>query len=296
MNTIKYRALLETIRCGNLTRAAEELGYTQSSISQMIQSLEREFGFPLLIRRKEAVYPTEEARQMLPEMTRIIISEKNLLEIAEGILGVQRGHIRIGAFFSAAAFILPQVIRAFELNYPQISLEFFEGDTPEIYSKLRNNEVDLAFVTAPVQHGLKFLPLLEDRLQAIVPDTWPIAQIEQPTAAELAEYPILTTMERADEDLYRIFGPEGLTPKIKYRFKSETTLISMVNSELGIAIMSELFLRNLPEHVVMKEIDTAHNIRGIGVALPSLEAASPSTRLFIQYLTHMSHSRELAGF
>lgn len=295
MNTIKYRALLETIRCGNLTRAAEELGYTQSSISQMIQSLEREFGFPLLIRRKEAVYPTEEARQMLPEMTRIISSEKNLQEIAEGILGVQRGHIRIGAFFSAAAFILPQVIRAFELDYPQISLEFFEGDTPEIYSKLRNNEVDLAFVTAPAQHGLKFLPLLEDRLQAIVPDTWPIAQIERPTAAELAKYPVITTMERSDEDLYRIFGPESLTPKIKYRFKSETTLISMVNSELGIAIMSELFLRNLPEHVVIKEIDTAHNIRGIGVALPSLEAASPSTRLFLQYLTQMNRSWELNG-
>ena len=291
MNTIKYEALLETVRYGNLTRAAEELKYTQSSISQMIQSLEKEFGFPLLIRRKEAVYPTEEAKQLLPEMTRIISSEKNLREIAESILGVQRGHIRIGTFFSAAAFVLPQVIRAFELDHPQISMEFFEGDTQEIYSMLRNNEVDLAFITAPPQQGLKFIPLVEDRLQAIVPATWPIAQLERPTVADLAEYPVITTMERSDEDLYRIFGPANVTPKIKYRIKSETTVISMVNHELGIAIMSELFMRNLHANVAVKDIDAEHNIRGIGVALPSLESASPSARLFIQYLTEMNQTQ-----
>lgn len=294
MNTIKYRALLETIRNGSLTRTAEELGYTQSSISQMIQSLEREYGFPLLIRRKEAVYPTAEAKQLLPEMARIVNSENNMKEIAESILGVQRGHIRIGAFFSPATFILPQVIHAFEQDHPQISLDFFEGDTPEVYGMLRNGEVDLALVTAPVQHGLKFIPLLEDHLQAIVPDSWPIAKIDKPTVAELAEYPFITNRERSDEDLFRIFSPDGLTPKIKYRFRSDSTIISMVNSALGIAIMSEMFMHNLPEHTVKKEIQTEHNVRGIGVALPSLEAASPSTRLFIQYLIHMGPIPELS--
>ena len=126
---------------------------------------------------------------------------------------------------------------------------------------------------------------------AMVPRSSPLAEKESVTVEELTEYPIITTMEKSDEDLYRIFGPSNLKPNIKYRIKSESTIVSMVHHELGIAIMSELYMQNLPRNVVAKRIDAEHTVRGIGVALPSMETASPSARLFIQYLTEMNKTQ-----
>ena len=64
MSLKKYRALLEAVECGSLTRAAEKLHYTQPGISHMILSLEEEFGFPLLSRGKSGVTPTPECREL----------------------------------------------------------------------------------------------------------------------------------------------------------------------------------------------------------------------------------------
>ena len=61
MSLKKYKALVETIDLGSLTKAAEKLNYTQPGVSHMILSLENEFGFPLLIRGKNGVTPTPEA-------------------------------------------------------------------------------------------------------------------------------------------------------------------------------------------------------------------------------------------
>ena len=66
MDQNKCVALLTAIDLGNLTRAAEQLGYTQSGLSYVIKTLETELGFPLLVRSRTGVRPTEDCQRILP--------------------------------------------------------------------------------------------------------------------------------------------------------------------------------------------------------------------------------------
>ena len=66
MDQTKREALLTAVELGNLTRAAEKLGYTQSGLSYTIKALEAELGFPLLIRSRTGVRPTADCQRILP--------------------------------------------------------------------------------------------------------------------------------------------------------------------------------------------------------------------------------------
>ena len=91
MSNIKYLAYLKTVEFHSLTKAANLLGYTQPGISHMITSLEQELGFPLLIRAKDGVYPTDEGQQLLYYMRQIVNNETMLKDLANQINGIETG-------------------------------------------------------------------------------------------------------------------------------------------------------------------------------------------------------------
>ena len=113
MSLKKYKALVETIDLGSLTKAAEKLNYTQPGISHMILSLENEFGFPLLIRGKNGVTPTPEAEKLMVYLRQIVNGEEKLKEEVNRIHGADVGTIRIGCFFSLSIHLLPSIVAEF---------------------------------------------------------------------------------------------------------------------------------------------------------------------------------------
>ena len=86
MSILKYSAFLKAVEYGSLTKAAEALVYTQPGISHMISSLEKEMGFPLLIRGKDGVFPTENAKPLIYYMQQIVSADETLKEISWGFL------------------------------------------------------------------------------------------------------------------------------------------------------------------------------------------------------------------
>ena len=79
MSLTKYRAFIKVVELGSLTKAAKQLGYSQPGISHMIDSLEAEMGFPLLIRNKDSIVPTESGKKILYYCHQIIKNEDSLL-------------------------------------------------------------------------------------------------------------------------------------------------------------------------------------------------------------------------
>ena len=132
MSIKKYKALLETIESGSLTRAAERLNYTQPGISHMILSLEDEFGFPLLIRGKNGVTPTAEAEKLLGYVRQIVNGEQKLREEVGRIYGADVGTLRIGCFFSLSIHFLPSIVAEFSEKHPGVELQLFVGEHGEI--------------------------------------------------------------------------------------------------------------------------------------------------------------------
>lgn len=282
MDTIKYRALLETIAQGSLTKAAQVLGYSQPGISHMIRALEQEFGFALLRRGREAVLPTENAEKLLPYLRQIERGERSILELAAKISGAEEGTVRIGAFYSVSMHWLPKVIGNFSQKYPGISIQLSEGNHGEVWRWLVQGEIDLGFFSAPAPEGFDFFPIAEDPVMAILPQNHPLCALEKIPARLLVKEPFLSPCEGADEEVERVIREEGIDqPQIRYRIKGDETIFAMVEAGLGVTLMSRLLAEKTRAEVQIRPLEQRH-CRVLGIAAQPGEQLSPAARRFLE--------------
>ena len=281
MSLIKYKALVTAIDTNSLTKASEILGYTQPGISHMIASLEKEFGFQLLIRKKEGVVATDAAKELLYYLRQIISNEEKLKDTINKVNGVEIGSIRIGSYYSISVNWLPLIIKNFESRYPNISLQLFESDLKELLTMLEENRIDIGFISSPPPEGFDFITLKQDPILAVMQTTHPLAQEETIDPLSLSDELFIAPYEGSDEDILLVLDDNHIKPKIKYRVRGDDSIIFMVEQGLGISLMPELLLKRLPEGVVAKKL-TREYYRTLGVAVRSIKYASPAIREFIK--------------
>ena len=114
MNIRKYEAFVRAVELGSLSKAAEQLGYTQSGISHMMQSLEEEIGFSLMVRTSSGIRPNNEGELLLPVIRELLAANESLEQYISKIKGVDTGRIRIACYPSIAAYWLPEIIANFQ--------------------------------------------------------------------------------------------------------------------------------------------------------------------------------------
>ena len=100
MGISKYQAFLKTVELGSITRAAEELGYTQSAVSRMIADLETEWAVSLLVRGRGGVALSPAGAELLPDIRTVCNAQRELTERIGALHGLTRGTIRIGTITS----------------------------------------------------------------------------------------------------------------------------------------------------------------------------------------------------
>ena len=124
----KYMAFVKTVEYGSFTKAAEVLSYSQSGISRMIKDLESEWKVSLLERGKAGVRLTSDGMKLLPHAKRVCEEYRKLQMEVDNLNGLQSGIIRIGTFSSVATHWLPNIIKEFRKDYPNIDYELLLGD------------------------------------------------------------------------------------------------------------------------------------------------------------------------
>ena len=132
MDIERYSFFLQVVEDGNLTRAAQNMGYTQSGVSHILKSLETEIGFPLFVRTKQGVHLTRNAELLLPLVHTLLSANENLSQTIHDVCGVNSGSLVIASFASISIHWLPQIIRRFREMYPGITISLMEGGTDEI--------------------------------------------------------------------------------------------------------------------------------------------------------------------
>jgi len=128
MNLQKYMSFVKTAECGSFTKAAELLNYSQSSISRMINDLEKEWKVALLERSVGGVKLTSDGMKLLPYAKSVVAEFEKLQMEVDELNGLQSGLIRIGTFSSVATHWLPNIIKEFQKAYPNIDYELLLGD------------------------------------------------------------------------------------------------------------------------------------------------------------------------
>lgn len=286
MNSVKYTAYLKTIELHSLTKAAELLGYTQPGISHMISSLERELGFPLLIRAKDGVYPTDEGNQLLYYMRQIVKNETMLHELANQILGIETGSLSVGVFSSTSTKWIPSLLHKFTILHPNINVNIIEGTTIELEHLFSENRLDLALMSDPAPEGFEFIPLRQDPILAVVPENHPLAACTEIDPRDLVKYSFIVPQEGADEDIWRALTPEKLTPVIRYRIKGDATILSMVANGLGVTLFPELAIMLTSQKIVTRPLTTGCT-RTLGIVIRSSKYASPAVKEFLKLTRQM---------
>ncbi len=110
MDTIKYNIFLRILETGSLAAAAEETGYSPSGMTRMMDSLEKEAGFPLLHRSSHGVRLTREGEALLPAIRAMVKAADRLQEEERSFLTLTTGCLYIGSYFSTAAHWLPSIL------------------------------------------------------------------------------------------------------------------------------------------------------------------------------------------
>lgn len=126
MDLIKYEILLASIDLGSFTKASELLGYTPSGISHMMNHLENELGFPLLLRSKTRGKPTRECESLLPSLCEIIRQNNRLNQLTSEICGLTTETLTIVTYLNMANHLLSKIIKNFRSDYLGIYVSLIE--------------------------------------------------------------------------------------------------------------------------------------------------------------------------
>lgn len=275
MDQNKRVALLTAIDLGNLTRAAEHLGYTQSGLSYVIKTLESELGFPLLVRSRTGVRPTKECQQILPLLRELDRKSRQLEQEAADIRGLAVGTVSLATFPSISRFWLPEILRDFAQLYPGITVSIREGNQDEQNEWLWEGSVDLAFCSYHEDLQTQWIPFLEDEIWAAVPAGHPLASCQEISLTQLASEPFIL-----DPDISRAIREAGAHPNVRWTSNDQLAILSMVRLELGVSLIPALYLHEDYPGVIVRPL-SPRAYRQLGATVPDLESLSPAARRFL---------------
>lgn len=276
MDDGKLRALLTAVECGSFSKAAAQLGYTQSAMTHLVNKLEAEVGCTLLERDSQGIRLTDAGKQLLPYIQNVICACDTLLQEAAEQNDPRTRTLRIGCFASIARARLPELLRAFRELHPEIKMDVLvRGD--ELPAALASGEIQLALVDEARAQGFDFLPLADTPLVAVVPPDF-LWEGETIPLERLLREPFLSS---PDQYIEPFLPPD--TPRLEVTASDDGSILSMVAGGLGVSVLSSFSLVGYEGQVRVLQLEKPIALR-LGAAVKSVNTIGTSARMFLTFL------------
>ena len=280
MDTKKLEALATAVELGSFTRAAEMLGYTQSGLTHMMNSLEKDFGFPVLVRGRAGVRLTAAGERIFP-LVRDCLAAGELLEREIRMINTDKEEtIRVAAYASVAVHWLPEVIQQFRHDHPGVNVDIQMGSVEEVYRWVREDKADMCFASRQEGQTLEWTYLRNDRLVAILPPDYDMQGRETFPVYGFDGQEFLMPSMGFDLDIMRVLNRHGVMPLVRTTQVSDSVIISMVEHGLGVSILSELVMKGRKDNVQAVPMDPPA-VRELGIAARPRKELRPLARKFI---------------
>ncbi|MEF7560660.1 LysR family transcriptional regulator [Bacillus thuringiensis] len=281
MTITQLQVLIKTVELGSFTKAARVLNMTQPAVSHAISSIESELGVTILIRdKRKGLLVTDVGNRILVHIREIL----NGIEKIEQEVAMEKGHevgtIRIGSFPSASAHFLPKMINHFKEKYPNLEVVLYEGTIKEVEDWLVSRVVDIGIVILPNKE-MEIVPLTKGKMVVILREDHPLCKKDAITIRDLENEPIILCKGGYEPPIIDMFKQVNVPLRAEYVISTVTTALNMIQEGLGIAILAELSLTNLPKNVQTRELEP-QVWREIALAVPSLKDSSIAVQLFIE--------------
>ena len=277
----RYRIFCQVAELGSFTRAAEQLGYSQSAVSQTVRSVEQELGVTLLERRKDGVRLTADAEQYYPYLRAIAAAENALHHKQQEMEGLENSVIRIGTFTSVSRTLLPPLMKRFKEQYPSVRFVLRQGEYTGIARWLREGSIDFGFVCAAAVTGMETCVLYEDEMMAVLPEAHPLAKKSVLTLQDLLGDPLIVLDEGEYSLALTAFEREGLSPDAAYTVYDDYTILAMVRQGLGVSLLYEKVLSGFEAGLAIRPFVTAPR-RVVALAYPNRSTLSYASRRFCE--------------
>lgn len=284
METSRYRAFIKAVDLGSFSKAAKELAYTPSGVSQLISALEKDVGFSVLERTRSGVKPTENGKRILPIARAIIQEEDRLFQMSAELKGLSVGSVTIGSYPSVASHWLPKVLKAFREQFPNIEIRVMEGIHQEISEWLDNKEVDFGFMSYDPRTTYDWIPLAHDPMIAVLPANHPLANEKCYPLEECSNEDFIMPGKGQDIDTLGVLSRHDLHPRIAYETIETAATLGMIEAGMGITITNSLSTEKYDFKVSKVPIEPSEAIL-VGIAIPDKNTWAPAARHFIEFAT-----------
>lgn len=288
MSIQKYIAFIRVVELGSISKAAEDLGYTQSAVSRMIADLEASWGLSLLRRSRAGLTLSSDGIQLLPYIKELCKKYRDMQEKANALRGIESGYIRIGTFSSMSTQYLPEILKLFESRYPKIEFQLKNMDYVDLEEALCAGEVDCGFICSPLSEQIKSTFLIRDRMMAVLPPEHELVDAEHYPLQRLSTERFIKLSDDRSNDVsfvLQLFKKILNAPlNIFCDVNDDYSVMAMVESGLGVSVLPELVTQRMPFNVVLKEFEPPQ-YRDISIAVRRSARPSPATERFIQVVT-----------
>lgn len=236
--------VIETARCGSITRAAEKLHLSQPSLSNQIIQLERELGVPLFERFHKRIQLTPAGEVFVREAEPIIQNMASLKKHMEEFADQTRGSLRLGALSIMCSLGIPEFIASFRQKHLGLEVYLTESGSASLLQDVQENRLDAAFVILRPDLSLAddFTSLLLGQSETLValPSTWCIPSMSSVTLEQLAQYPLIATSNLFNMSrlIFAQMDAAGLRYTLSCSCSQIDSCLSLVSKEMGVTFCS----------------------------------------------------------
>ncbi|WP_339287095.1 LysR family transcriptional regulator [Paenibacillus sp. FSL E2-0201] len=259
MDLTYLRTFREVAKRQSFTRAAEELGYAQSSVTMQIQKIEKEYGVPLIERHGRQLRLTPPGEELLKLFVEILdLYDRSKETIAQQIGGT----LTIGTIDSLAAFYLPPYLQQLRTKFPKLDIHLQTMQEANLLAKIKDGEVDIGLMLdrTTTDSLLDRTIIRDEPLVLIAPINHPLAQMDIVTLQDLNNCELIVSEESC---IYRslfenLLKEHGIIFRIGFELSNLEAIKRCVMNGLGIALLPKIVAEEEIERGNLAELSFAH--------------------------------------
>ena len=262
MDLLQLEHFLAVCEEKTFTRAAERVFRTQSAVSQSIKKLEEEIGASLFARDMHEVTLTESGKVVFDYAKRMVRLRDETTRHVDALKHMQSGTLSIASHETAAVYLLPQPLRLYLGQYPDIRINIHGKPPEEIAGLVLDREIDIGFVKVkPAFHDLESMQLYADEMIVIAPPGHRLASSQNPRITDLGEENFVVHHQcgSTEQQILRLFHAHQTRCRIVAELWSFENIKDFVMQRIGLAIV--------PQITVQKELQDKTLVR---IAVPEI--------------------------
>ncbi len=284
----RLRVLRAVVATGSVHRAAENLGYTPSAVSQHLATLQRETGLRLIERNGRGIEPTATGRLLAEEAASVLEQLSALDTVVAGLRQGRVGSLSVSYFASAGAAWIPPVVATLTREFPDLRIDLRLLELADESQEPPDVEVFVqGSPSAPVS-GYDVHPLLDEPYVVVLPDTHRLAGREAVPLRELADEPWVDndfSRGACRQVVLEACSAAGFTPGFRVETHDYPTAISFVSSGVGITVLPRLGIATmLPAGLVALAVVDPTPVRHVAVRVRESLRDHPAARRFLALL------------